>query len=29
MKICDAMTTEVQLSNPDDTLRDVTEAMGH
>lgn len=28
MKICDAMTPEVQLCTPDDTLRDVAEAMG-
>ncbi|MGF6308814.1 CBS domain-containing protein [Bradyrhizobium sp. i1.8.4] len=28
MKISDAMTPEVQLCTPDDTLRDVAEAMG-
>lgn len=27
MKVCDAMTTEVQLCTPDDTLKDAAEAM--
>lgn len=27
MRVCDAMTTEVQLCTPDDTLKDVAEAM--
>ena len=27
MKVCDAMTPDVQLCTPDDTLRDVAEAM--
>ena len=27
MKVCDAMTTDVQLCTPDDTLKDAAEAM--